>query len=107
MEVIKDKIDFCIDERVTVDGKANINYKKPIPIKDLVAKYEEFVKAETTALKQVIIVNTQLGMRRGKVASQAAHAAVLSAYRAPYGLYKEWTAQGHAKIVLAGNLAMR
>jgi peptidyl-tRNA hydrolase len=52
-------------------------------------------------IKQVIVVDTSLGLPPGKLAAQVAHAAVLAFLRAEPGLQREWLESGMAKIVLA------
>ncbi len=49
-------------------------------------------------LKQAIIVRSDLGMGKGKLAAQAAHAAVSAADKSPYK--RDWVAEGQRKVVL-------
>ena len=52
-------------------------------------------------LKQVIIVNMELGMSRGKIAAQVAHAAVEASLRSINRKeFSEWRKRGMKKIVL-------
>ncbi|XP_058130712.1 uncharacterized protein LOC131287712 [Anopheles ziemanni] len=55
-------------------------------------------------MKMVLIVRSDLGLRKGKIASQCAHAAVLCSMRAIGGSGKAkldaWLMQGQPKIVL-------
>jgi PTH2 family peptidyl-tRNA hydrolase len=54
-------------------------------------------------LKQVIIVNTDLGMRKGKTSSQVAHASLIAgvlAFNKYPELYDEYHQTGHKKIVV-------
>ena len=55
--------------------------------------------------KQAIIIRTDLGMKRGKIASQASHASVASAYKTLKKMpekFKKWY-NNMAKIVLKVN----
>jgi peptidyl-tRNA hydrolase, PTH2 family len=51
-------------------------------------------------MKQVLIMRADLGMSPGKLASQAAHAAVLAYKIAPTDDIDEWERSGITKIVL-------
>ncbi|KFB53961.1 AGAP010871-PA-like protein [Anopheles sinensis] len=55
-------------------------------------------------MKMVLIVRSDLGLKKGKIASQCAHAAVLCSMRAIGGAGKAkldaWLMQGQPKIVL-------
>lgn len=54
-------------------------------------------------LKQVIIVNKELGMRKGKIAAQVAHAAVKCAiytFCTKPDLYQAWDDAGHKKVCI-------
>ena len=54
-------------------------------------------------MKQAIVVRTDLQMGKGKVAAQVAHASLAAAEAAQerkQGWYREWKAEGQAKIVL-------
>ncbi|XP_050092139.1 uncharacterized protein LOC126575473 [Anopheles aquasalis] len=57
-------------------------------------------------LKMVLVVRTDLGLKKGKIASQCAHAAVMCCMRAATGgkdarqQLDSWLAQGQPKIVL-------
>ncbi|PIU62419.1 aminoacyl-tRNA hydrolase [archaeon CG07_land_8_20_14_0_80_38_8] len=58
------------------------------------------------ALKQAIIVRADLKMGRGKIASQASHASVSTAYKSwkkNAELFNEWKNEGMPKIVLKVN----
>jgi peptidyl-tRNA hydrolase, PTH2 family len=58
-----------------------------------------------TELKQVIVARTDLGMGKGKLAAQVAHASlagVEESMRAHRAWYDEWKGQGQAKVVLKG-----
>jgi len=48
--------------------------------------------------KQAIVMRTDLGMKKGKIAAQAAHAAVASADKSPDK--GKWFAEGQKKVVL-------
>lgn len=53
-----------------------------------------------------IVLNTELNMSKGKIASQSAHAAcdvVEYLVKNPNPLYYRWKKDGQAKIVLKGN----
>jgi peptidyl-tRNA hydrolase, PTH2 family len=49
-------------------------------------------------LKQVIVVRSDLGMGKGKIAAQASHAAVLASDKSPHK--REWVLQGQKKSIL-------
>ena len=51
-------------------------------------------------LKQAIVVRSDLGMGKGKIAAQAAHASLAAVRKAKAGDVDEWEASGCAKIVL-------
>ncbi len=51
-------------------------------------------------LVQYIIVNTSLGMNKGKIAAQASHAAVSVLDKIDKEIVDEWKSQGMKKIVL-------
>lgn len=54
-------------------------------------------------LKQVIIIRADLGMGKGKIAAQSAHASVLALDKTRIkepGWASEWETQGSAKVVL-------
>uniref|UniRef100_A0A182PZP6 peptidyl-tRNA hydrolase n=1 Tax=Anopheles farauti TaxID=69004 RepID=A0A182PZP6_9DIPT len=56
-------------------------------------------------MKMVLVVRSDLGLKKGKIASQCAHAAVLCCMRAANGLdgkakLDAWLMQGQPKIVL-------
>jgi peptidyl-tRNA hydrolase, PTH2 family len=51
-------------------------------------------------LVQYIIVNTSLGMNKGKIAAQAAHAAISVLEKVDKELVKDWKNAGMKKIVL-------
>lgn len=50
--------------------------------------------------KQVILVRKDLGMSKGKIAAQVAHAAMDAASRADKTLVSEWRSEGMKKVVL-------
>jgi peptidyl-tRNA hydrolase, PTH2 family len=50
--------------------------------------------------KQAILICTNLGLPKGKLAAQSAHAAVEAAHRASKDVFSAWHRQGMAKIVL-------
>lgn len=52
------------------------------------------------ALKQVIIVRSDLKLPKGKMAAQVAHAAVQAVMNSDKSIVKEWADEGMAKIVL-------
>ncbi len=52
-------------------------------------------------IKQVIVVDTALGLPAGKLAAQVAHAAIIAFLRAPAGDQRAWLQAGMPKIVLA------
>ncbi|MFH1403113.1 MAG: peptidyl-tRNA hydrolase Pth2 [Candidatus Altiarchaeota archaeon] len=49
-------------------------------------------------MKQAIVVRTDLGMGKGKLAAQASHASLTAADRSPHR--KEWVSEGQKKTVL-------
>ena len=51
-------------------------------------------------MKQVIIIRNDLKLPKGKMAAQAAHAAVEAAFKSDSSNIKEWRQHGQAKIVL-------
>jgi PTH2 family peptidyl-tRNA hydrolase len=58
---------------------------------------------EMTELKQVIVARTDLGMGKGKLAAQVAHASLGAADESMRGnreWYHQWKEQGQAKVVL-------
>jgi|SRR5215472_10174679 len=60
------------------------------------------------ATKLVLVVRTDLGMGRGKIAAQAAHAAVLAALAAAGGAdFARWLAEGQPKVVLKAGTGER
>lgn len=52
------------------------------------------------ALKQALIVRTDLGMGKGKMAAQAAHGSVMAYLKADPEARAEWVETGMKKIVL-------
>jgi len=52
-------------------------------------------------MKQVILVNEQLNLPRGKLAAQVAHASVASLLSTPAEDQREWFGSGMPKVVLA------
>ena len=54
----------------------------------------------TEELRQVIVVNAELGLTKGKLASQVAHAAVASFLEATPKARSAWLAAGMPKVVL-------
>jgi PTH2 family peptidyl-tRNA hydrolase len=51
-------------------------------------------------IKQVILVRSDLKLTKGKIAAQAAHAAVEATHRADKDVVKEWRSQGMPKIAV-------
>src|SRR5690606_22584469 len=51
-------------------------------------------------LKQVILIRTDLGMSKGKIAAQAAHAAVEATLRSEKSIVSKWRSAGMKKITL-------
>lgn len=59
-------------------------------------------------LKQVIIIRKDLGLSKGKMAAQAAHASLKASERTRNtnkGIWKKWMEQGGKKIILEGESA--
>ena len=54
----------------------------------------------TDELRQVIVVNAELGLPKGKLASQVAHAAVAAFLEAPPKARSAWLSAGMPKVVL-------
>ncbi len=50
--------------------------------------------------KQMIFIRTDLGMNKGKIAAQAAHASLASFLKNEDEINSEWISQGMKKIVL-------
>lgn len=53
------------------------------------------------SFKQVIIINSNLEMSRGKIAAQACHASLGAAERSDF--VKDWQKQGQKKIICKSN----
>lgn len=54
-----------------------------------------------TEPKLVLVVRTDLGMGKGKIAAQVAHAAVAAVLEGPHGpVFGEWLRAGQPKVVL-------
>ena len=51
-------------------------------------------------LKQAIIVRTDLGMGKGKIAAQCAHASVSALEKADGKIVEKWSSEGAKKVVL-------
>ena len=51
-------------------------------------------------MKQAILMRQDLKLPKGKLAAQAAHAAVEAALRSPERLIRAWRQEGMAKVVL-------
>lgn len=51
-------------------------------------------------LKQVVIIDEELGMSKGKMAAQACHASLNSFLKSEEGLRQEWNGEGGKKILL-------
>jgi peptidyl-tRNA hydrolase, PTH2 family len=51
-------------------------------------------------MRQIIVINDDLNMSPGKVASQAAHAAIAAAFASTYQDLMQWGIDGPTKIVL-------
>ncbi|MBI5398089.1 peptidyl-tRNA hydrolase [Candidatus Woesearchaeota archaeon] len=58
------------------------------------------MSSETVAYKMVILVRQDLKLPKGKMAAQAAHAAVEASIRSPKEHLKAWHQQGQKKVVL-------
>ncbi|OYT35169.1 MAG: aminoacyl-tRNA hydrolase [Candidatus Aenigmarchaeota archaeon ex4484_52] len=54
-------------------------------------------------MKQVIVVRTDLKMKKGKIASQAAHASISAYEKTAFLKKKLWMSMGQKKIVLKTN----
>ena len=54
----------------------------------------------TWNIKQVIVLCTELGMRRGKMVAQACHASVKAAMKSDMLTYLRWDEDGHKKVCL-------
>ena len=52
------------------------------------------------ALKQAIVIRTDLKMGKGKIAAQSAHASVAAIEKITTRVYEAWVAEGMKKIVL-------
>ncbi|GAA3220241.1 peptidyl-tRNA hydrolase Pth2 [Dactylosporangium siamense] len=51
--------------------------------------------------KMVLVVRTDLGMGKGKIAAQVAHAAVAAVLAGPHGaVFGDWLSAGQPKVVL-------
>ena len=59
----------------------------------------------TQELKQVIVVNSELGLPKGKLAAQVAHAAVAAFLEAAPKARSAWLSAGMPKVVLKGATA--
>lgn len=57
-------------------------------------------------LKQAIVIRADLGMGKGKIAAQSAHASVSCIEKVPNIVFEKWTAEGMKKIVLRVNSKM-
>ena len=54
--------------------------------------------------KQVIIVNEDLKLSKGKLASQVAHASLMSYLKGNKEINQKWLDNSYVKIILKGNL---
>lgn len=63
------------------------------------ASQEKFDKTEETDYKQVIVIRKELGMRKGKIAAQAAHASMAVFLRAPEAVFRD--VNGQKELVIA------
>jgi peptidyl-tRNA hydrolase len=54
-------------------------------------------------VKQVIVVNAALGLPKGKMAAQVAHAAVAALLAAPRDAREAWLREGMPKVVVRAN----
>lgn len=54
--------------------------------------------------KQVIIVNSDLKMSKGKLASQVAHASLMSYLKGSSDMNRKWLDNSYVKIILKANL---
>ena len=55
--------------------------------------------------KQVIIVNEDLKMSKGKLASQVAHASIMSYLKGSDEINQKWLDNSYVKIILKANLS--
>jgi len=63
------------------------------------------IEHEMGEFKQVIVARTDLGMGKGKLAAQVAHASLAGAeeaLRTKREWYEQWKEQGQAKVVVRG-----
>jgi PTH2 family peptidyl-tRNA hydrolase len=51
-------------------------------------------------LKQVIVIRTDVGMGKGKLAAQVAHASLETYFKSPPQIQKKWREESQKKIVL-------
>jgi PTH2 family peptidyl-tRNA hydrolase len=58
-------------------------------------------------MKQAIVARTDLGMGKGKLAAQVAHAALSAAEDANERIRSEWKGDGQKKVVLKGESESR
>ena len=54
-------------------------------------------------MKQAIVARTDLGMGRGKLAAQVAHASLSAVEDTPATVRKKWQGEGATKVVLKGD----
>ena len=54
-------------------------------------------------MKQAIVARTDLGMGRGKLAAQVAHASLSAVEDTPASVRTEWQGEGATKVVLEGD----
>ena len=54
-------------------------------------------------MKQAIVARTDLGMGRGKLAAQVAHASLSAVEDTPASVRTEWQGEGQTKVVLKGD----
>ncbi len=57
-------------------------------------------RPDSDEVKQVIVIDTSLGMSKGKLAAQACHASVNAYKKAPEKVQEAWDRSGSKKIVL-------
>ncbi len=68
---------------------------------EIVISHDQYKTATGVKMKQVIIVRSDLGMGRGKIAAQACHASIGSYKKTDPDKIREWEMEGSKKVVLS------